>query len=56
MRNYLAKPRVRSIYRLPGWWRVNLCCRGGGRRRKGLLAHEISGFHHGGSPAITGHA
>jgi hypothetical protein len=56
MHIYLAEPRVRSIYRLQGRWHVNLGWRGGGRRRKGSLAHKISGFHRGGSPAITGHA
>jgi hypothetical protein len=56
MRNYLAEPRVRSIYRLRGWWHMNLGWCGGGRRRKRSLAHELSGFHRGGSPAITGHA
>jgi hypothetical protein len=35
MHIYLAEPRVRSIYRLRGRWRVNLGWRGGGRRRKG---------------------
>jgi hypothetical protein len=52
----LTQQTVPSIYSGAKRWLVNLVWRGGGRRRKGLLAHEISGFHHGGSPAITGHA
>jgi hypothetical protein len=54
--DYLTDPKARSTYKLWGWWHVNLGWRGGGRRRKVSLALEISGFHHGGSPAITGHA
>jgi hypothetical protein len=54
--DYLTDLKARSIYRLWGRWCVNLDWRDGGRRRKGSLAPEISGFHRGGSPAITGHA
>jgi hypothetical protein len=53
--DYLTNPTTHSIYRLRGRWRVNLGWRGGGRRRKGSLAHKISGFNRGGSPAITGY-
>ena len=52
----LMQQTVPSIYRGAKRWPVNLVWRGGGRRRKELLAHEISGFHRGGSPAITEHA
>jgi hypothetical protein len=52
----LTQQTVPSIYSGAKQWPVILVWRGGGWRRKGLLAHEISGFHRGGSPAITGHA
>jgi hypothetical protein len=52
----LTQQTVPTIYSGAKQWPVNLVWHGGGRRRKGSLAHEISGFHRGGSPTITGHA
>jgi hypothetical protein len=46
--DYLTDPKAHSIYRLQGWWHVNLEWRGGGRRRRVALVRAISGFHRGG--------
>jgi hypothetical protein len=46
--DYITDPKARSIYRLRGWWRVNLEWHGGGRRRRVALVRAISGFHRGG--------
>jgi hypothetical protein len=46
--DYLTNLMAHSIYRLWGWWRVNLGWRGGGRRRKGSLAQTIHGGYRGG--------
>jgi hypothetical protein len=54
--DYPTDPSVCSIYSVLERWHVNLGWRGGDRRRKESQAHEISGFHRGGSPAITEHA
>jgi hypothetical protein len=35
--DYLAEPMVQSIYRIRGWWLLNLAWRDGGRR--GGLSH-----------------
>jgi hypothetical protein len=43
--NYIAEPRVCSIYRTPELWPVNLRWRGGNRREGGALAQAIGGFH-----------
>jgi hypothetical protein len=56
LRDDLTQQTVPSIYSGAKRWQVNLVWHNGGRRRKELLAHEISGFHRGGSPAITEHA
>jgi hypothetical protein len=45
--DYLGKPTGHSIYRLRGWWPVNLRWRGGGRREGRVLSQEIGGFHRG---------
>jgi hypothetical protein len=45
--NYIAEPRVCSIYSALERWPANLRWRGGGRREKGALAQAISGFHRG---------
>jgi hypothetical protein len=45
--NYIAEPRVCSIYSALERWPVNLGWRGGGRREWGALAQAIGGFHHG---------
>jgi hypothetical protein len=56
LHNYLAEQAGSTIYSRLERWPVNLreTCGGPGRRR--LLALEISGFHRGSPPAITGHA
>jgi hypothetical protein len=46
--DYLTDPTAHSIYRLWGWWRVNLGWRGGCRRRKRSLAQTIRGGYCGG--------
>jgi hypothetical protein len=46
--DYLTEPKAHSIYRLRGWWHVNLEWRGGGQRRRVALVRAISGFHRGG--------
>jgi hypothetical protein len=45
--NYIAEPRVCSIYRALERWPVNLRSRGGDRREGDALAQAISGFHRG---------
>jgi hypothetical protein len=54
--DYLTDPMTHSIYRLRGWWPMNLGWHGGGRRRKRLLAQEMCSFHRdsltGDEPAI----
>jgi hypothetical protein len=45
--NYIAEPRVCSIYSALERWPANLRWRGGGRREKGALAQAIGGFHRG---------
>jgi hypothetical protein len=47
LRDYLAKPMARSIYRTQGRWPMNLTWRGGGRREGRALAQGIGGFHRG---------
>jgi hypothetical protein len=44
---YLAEPRVCSIYRALERWPVNLSSRGGSRREGGALAQVIGGNYHG---------
>jgi hypothetical protein len=43
--NYIAEPRVCSIYSALEQWPVNLRWRGGGWRENGALAQAIGGFH-----------
>jgi hypothetical protein len=45
--DYLTDLTAHSIYRLWGWWSVNLGWRGGGRRRNRSLAQELRVFHRG---------
>jgi hypothetical protein len=45
--NYIAEPRVCSIYRALERWPVNLRSRGGGRREGGALAQAIGGIYRG---------
>jgi hypothetical protein len=45
--NYIAEPRVCSIYRTWGRWLVIWSWHGGGRRGKRLLAQAIHGVHRG---------
>jgi hypothetical protein len=45
--DYLAEPRVRSIYSVLERWPVNLKKTCDGRRGKRLLALAISGVHRG---------
>jgi hypothetical protein len=45
--DYLTDPTTHSIYRLRGWWPVNLGWCGGGRRRKRSLAQAIRGSYRG---------
>jgi hypothetical protein len=56
LHDYLEEQAGSAIYRLPQRWPMNLRETHGGRRKRGSLALEISGFHCGSSPAITGHA
>jgi hypothetical protein len=44
---YLAEPRVCSIYRALERWPVNLSSRGGGLRERGALAQAIGGIYRG---------
>jgi hypothetical protein len=56
LRNYLAERTEAAIYSLQWRWRpISRGC-AGGRRGKGVLALEMSGFHRGSPPAITVHA
>jgi hypothetical protein len=43
----LTQSTMPSIYRGAKRWPVNLVWRGGGRRRRGLLAHTIGGHTRG---------
>jgi hypothetical protein len=43
--DYLLELTTHSIYRLRGWWTVNLGWRDGGRRERIALSQEIGGFH-----------
>jgi hypothetical protein len=45
MLEFLAEPRVCSIYRALEWWPVNLSSRGGGRRERGALAQAIGDIY-----------
>jgi hypothetical protein len=45
--NYIAEPRVCSIYRIQGRWLTIWSWRGGGLRGKRLLAQAIRGVPHG---------
>jgi hypothetical protein len=56
MLEYLAEPRVYSIYRALERWPVNLSSRGGGRRERGALAQAMVAFTVASSPAFTGWA
>jgi hypothetical protein len=47
VRDYLAEPMARSIYRAQGRWPVNLRWRGGGRREGRVLSQGIDGLHRG---------
>jgi hypothetical protein len=47
MLEYLAEPRVFSIYRALERWPVNLSSRGGGRREGGALAQAIGSIYRG---------
>jgi hypothetical protein len=47
MLEYLAEPKVCSIYRALERWPMNLRSRGGGQREGGALAQAIGGFHSG---------
>jgi hypothetical protein len=46
-REYLAEPRVCSIYRALERWPVNLSSHGGDRRERGALAQAIGGIYRG---------
>jgi hypothetical protein len=56
MRNYPTELTTRSIYRVRERRPMNCTKTRGGRRGKRVLALEMSGFHHGSTPAITVHA
>jgi hypothetical protein len=43
--DYLAEPRVRSIYSMLERWPVNLKKTRGGRRVRRALSRELGGFH-----------
>jgi hypothetical protein len=44
---YLAEPRMCSIYRALERWLVNFSSHGGGRRGRGALAQAIGGIYRG---------
>jgi hypothetical protein len=54
--DYLTAPIAHSIYRLQGWWPVNLELARWRPETIVALAQGLVAFTVAGSPAITGHA
>jgi hypothetical protein len=45
--DYMAESMAHSIYRIRGWWSMNLRWHGGDRREGRVLSQGIGGFHRG---------